>query len=73
MIPEDDDYDYEPLSILYTLNFQGDEREGRRRGLRFLKDYYPPAGCPDGVHCLECASHGGAVCDGGAIFRLNDL
>jgi len=73
MIPEDDDYDYEPLSCRYTLNYQGDEREERRQGLRFLKDYYPPAGCPDGIHCPECASHGGAVCDAGATFRLNDL
>jgi hypothetical protein len=67
------DPDYNPTWNCYTLGFRGDEREGRRQGLRFLKDYYPPAGCPDGVHCPECASHSGAVCDGGAEFRLNDM
>jgi len=72
-IPPHEEDDYDPMSFRYTLGFHGDEREGRRQGLRFLKDYYPPAGCPDGVNCPECASHSGAVCDGEAEFWFNEM
>lgn len=40
LIQQDDAQDYRDLeSIAYSMNYQGDEREERRRGLRYVKEY----------------------------------
>lgn len=70
-IPQNDEDNWEFSNYIYTLGYLGDEREERREGLRFLKDYYPRAGCPTDIHCLECASHRGEICDGGARSRVS--